>query len=101
MKKTANERTGNCGAGLGDLLIPWETLADAGIDPDDVVETICGEGEVIIRQRSILERLPEELREHCMATGLSEAALETAFRIEAEEAGGVQSLLETSGGELF
>ncbi len=75
---------------LKELRLTREMLADGGIDLDDEVEIICGEGEVIIRQRSILERLPQELQEHCKATGLTRKTLERAYRMEAEVLGGVE-----------
>ena len=86
---------------LKELRLTREMLADGGIDLDDEVEIICGEGEVIIRQRSILERLPQELQEHCKATGLTRKTLERAYRMEAEVLGGVERLLEILKEELF
>lgn len=77
-----------------DLLVTCDMLLEAGIDPGDEFEIFCEEGEVIIRQRAIFERLPEEVQERLNATGLSEDVLEMALREEAREAGGFESLLE-------
>ena len=77
-----------------DLLITADLLDEAGIDPADTIEIFCKEGAVIIRQRSILDRLPDELRERFDATGLSEETLEAALREEARSAGGFENLLE-------
>lgn len=77
-----------------EILFPREVLLDAGIDPEDEIETVCGDGAIIIRQRGILERLPDAVQERLHAAGLSEEALETALREEAGNVGGVGHLLE-------
>lgn len=84
-----------------DLLVTADLLDEAGIDPADTIEIFCKEGAVIIRQRSILDRLPDELRERFDATGLSEETLEAALRMEAEEMGSVEELLETLENSYF
>ena len=84
----------DCGGEMLDLLITADLLDEAGIDPADTIEIFCKEGAVIIRQRSILDRLPDELRERFDATGLSEETLEAALREEARSAGGFENLLE-------
>ena len=84
----------DCGGEMLDLLVTADLLDEAGIDPADTIEIFCKEGAVIIRQRSILDRLPDELRERFDATGLSEETLEAALREEARSAGGFENLLE-------
>ena len=84
----------DCGGEMLDLLITADLLDEAGIDPADTIEIFCKEGAVTIRQRSILDRLPDELRERFDATGLSEETLEAALREEARSAGGFENLLE-------
>ena len=84
----------DCGGEMLDLLITADLLDEAGIDPADTIEIFCKEGAIIIRQRSILDRLPDELRERFDATGLSEETLEAALREEARSAGGFENLLE-------
>ena len=84
----------DCGGEMLDLLITADLLDEAGIDPADTIEIFCKEGAVIIRQRSILDRLPDELRKRFDATGLSEETLEAAVREEARSAGGFENLLE-------
>ena len=81
----------DCGGEMLDLLITADLLDEAGIDPADTIEIFCKEGAVIIRQRSILDRLPDELRERFDATGLSEETLEAALREEARSAGGLKT----------
>lgn len=84
-----------------DLLVTADLLDEAGIDPTDTVEIFCREGEVIIRQRSILDRLPDEVQERFFATGISEGTLEAALRMEAEEVGSVEGLLEKLKSSCF
>ena len=84
----------DCRGEMLDLLVTADLLDEAGIDPTDTIEILCTEGAVIIRQRSILDRLPDELRERFDATGLSEETLEAALREEARSAGGFENLLE-------
>lgn len=91
----------DCGGEMLDLLVTADLLDEAGIDPADTIEIFCKEGAVIIRQRSILDRLPDELRERFDATGLSEETLEAALRMEAEKKGSVDELLKTLGSEPF
>lgn len=76
------------------VLVTADMLDEAGIDPTDELEIFCAGGAVIIQQRSILERLTDELQEHFLATGLSEETLEAALRMEAENTGSVAELLE-------
>lgn len=91
----------DCGGEMLDLLVTADLLDEAGIDPADTIEIFCKEGAVIIRQRSILDRLPDELRERFDATGLSEETLEAALRMEAEKTGSVEELLETLENSYF
>lgn len=76
------------------VLVTADMLDEAGIDPTDELEIFCAGGAVIIQQRSILERLTDELQEHFLATGLSEETMEAALRMEAENTGSVAELLE-------
>ncbi len=89
-----------CGDGL-DLLITADLLEEAGIDPVDEIEIFCTDGMVIIRQRSLLDRLPDGLRECFDATGLSEEVLEMAPREEACSLGGFGKLLEKLESNCF
>ncbi len=89
-----------CGDGL-DLLITADLLKEAGIDPVDEIEIFCTDGMVIIRQRSLLERLPDEMQERFQATGLSEEVLEIALREEAKNEGGFESLMEKLKSSCF
>lgn len=89
-----------CGDGL-DLLITADLLEEAGIDPVDEIEIFCTDGMVIIRQRSLLERLPDEMQERFQATGLSEEVLEIALREEAKNEGGFESLMEKLKSSCF
>lgn len=91
----------DCGGEMLDLLVTADLLDEAGIDPADTIEIFCKEGAVIIRQRSILDRLPDELRERFDATGLSEETLEAALRMEAEKTGSVEELLEKLENSYF
>lgn len=95
MEETRNGfMEGDFGGDRLDLLVTAELLDEAGIDPEDEIETFCIDGAVIIRQRGILDRLPDELRERFDATGLSEEVLEMALREEACNLGGFGKLLE-------
>ena len=84
----------DCGGEMLDLLVTAELLDEAGIDPVDEIEIFCTDGTVTIRQRSLLERLPDEMQERFQATGLSEEVLEMALREEARNEGGFENLLE-------
>lgn len=77
-----------------DLVIEEEMLLDAGIDPSDEIEIFCADGEVIIRQRSIVERLPEKLVEIFTELGIPEEEAEEAFQEAAWESGGFEKLME-------
>ncbi len=85
---------GDFGGDRLDLLVTAELLDEAGIDPVDEIEIFCTDGTVTIRQRSLLERLPDEMQERFQATGLSEEVLEMALREEARNEGGFENLLE-------
>lgn len=84
----------NCCEDVLDVLISADLLEEAGIDPVNEIEVFCTDGTVVIRQRSLLERLPDKLREHFGATGLSEDVLEMALREEARKEGGFEKLLK-------
>ena len=89
---------GDFGGDRLDLLITADLLEEAGIDPVDEIEIFCTDGMVIIRQRSLLDRLPDGLRECFDATGLSE---EMALREEACSLGGFGKLLEKLESNCF
>lgn len=92
---------GDFGGDRLDLLITADLLKEAGIDPVDEIEIFCTDGMVIIRQRSLLDRLPDGLRERFDATGLSEEVLEMAPREEACSLGGFGKLLEKLESNCF
>ncbi len=92
---------GDFGGDRLDLLITADLLEEAGIDPVDEIEIFCTDGMVIIRQRSLLDRLPDGLRECFDATGLSEEVLEMALREEACSLGGFGKLLEKLESNCF
>ena len=92
---------GDLGGDRLDLLITADLLEEAGIDPVDEIEIFCTDGMVIIRQRSLLDRLPDGLRECFDATGLSEEVLEMALREEACSLGGFGKLLEKLESNCF
>ena len=91
----------DCGGEMLDLLVTADLLDEAGIDPTDTIEILCTVGAVFIRQMSILDWMSDELRERFEATGLSEETLEAALRMEAEEMGSVEELLETLENSYF
>ena len=91
----------DCRGEMLDLLVTADLLDEAGIDPTDTIEILCTEGAVIIRQRSILDRMSDELRERFDATGLSEEVLEMALREEACSLGGFGKLLEKLESNCF
>ena len=91
----------DCRGEMLDLLVTADLLDEAGIYPKDTIEILCTEGAVIIRQRSILDRMSDELRERFDATGLSEETLEAALKMEAEEAGSVRELLKKLENSCF
>ena len=91
----------NCCEDVLDVLISADLLEEAGIDPVDEIEVFCTDGTVVIRQRSLLERLPDEMQERFQATGLSEEVLEMALREEAKDEGGFESLMEKLESSCF
>lgn len=73
--------------------IPECYLEQAGINPNEQIDAILGEGFIVIKPRNILGRLPEDLLLFYESLGFKRELVKEVLEKEAEKVGSIDELV--------